>query len=297
MPHLSREWRRHFSADPDRVQLAYDEGNAHNEVDRHTFLTRMREICPGICKWLEYIYPTGEACKEFCPSMIIKSRAGGQQGCPLMMACHAMVQRMMLESLGVVEPPVGTQISVPVMDPPAALDMTPCFADDGILAGPSAEVLRSLKHLKVIMPRLGLRFSSLVVSPAASSNHHVDFGPLVGSGCMVEESGNIEVLKSPVGSEEVCQAFSFKIVAKHVRALSKVAELPDAQVSCYSMRWSCDASRVNYLARTTPADHCIKGLSDFDAAMRATFIEASGLPLDDHQWQQASLSVKQGVLD
>ena len=131
----------------------------------------------------------------------------------------------------------------------------------------------------------------MVVAPAAGSDHHVDFEPFVESGCMVEERGNIEVLKSPVGSEEFCQAFSSKIVAKHVRALSKVAELPDAQVSYYLMRWSCNASRVNYLARTTPADHCSKALSDFDAAMRATFIEASGLPLDDHQWQRASLSV------
>ena len=37
---------------------SYDEGNAHNEVDRHTFVVRMREVAPGLCKWLEIIYPT-----------------------------------------------------------------------------------------------------------------------------------------------------------------------------------------------------------------------------------------------
>ena len=38
--------------------LDTDEGNAHNEVDRHTFLLFAREVAPGICRWLEFIYPT-----------------------------------------------------------------------------------------------------------------------------------------------------------------------------------------------------------------------------------------------
>eukprot|EP00973_Karenia_brevis_P029551 4076597-Karenia_brevis.AAC.2 len=46
MPHLSRQWEEHFAGDLDRVELAYDEGNARIEVDRHAFLTRMRELCP-----------------------------------------------------------------------------------------------------------------------------------------------------------------------------------------------------------------------------------------------------------
>ena len=61
-----------------------------------------------------------------------------------MMACHGVVQRLLFESLGLVEPLPGSAVSVPVLAPPARLDMAPFFADDGLLAGPSAEVLRSL---------------------------------------------------------------------------------------------------------------------------------------------------------
>ena len=61
MPHLQRQWAEEFKHDKTRVCLAYDEGNAHNEVDRHTFLCRMREIAPGICRWLEYVFPTDAA--------------------------------------------------------------------------------------------------------------------------------------------------------------------------------------------------------------------------------------------
>ena len=146
MPHLHRQWQQQHRGDPDRVCLSYDEGNAHNVVDRHAFLSRMREVVPGLSRWLEYIYPTDTATKVFFHDTIIDSVAGGQQGCPLMMACHAVVQHLLLESLGLVEPPLGSSIQVPILTPPARLDMAPCFADDGLLCGPSAEVLRCLVH-------------------------------------------------------------------------------------------------------------------------------------------------------
>eukprot|EP00973_Karenia_brevis_P017822 2448930-Karenia_brevis.AAC.1 len=95
----------------------------------------MREVAPGLCKWLEFIYLTTVATDVYYRGRIIKSKAGGHQGCPLMMACHALVQRILLESIGVVEPLAGSEIQVPVMSPPAQLDATPGFADDGFLAG------------------------------------------------------------------------------------------------------------------------------------------------------------------
>ena len=39
--------------DRHRIPLDMDEGNAHNEVDRHTFLLRASEVAPGICRWLD----------------------------------------------------------------------------------------------------------------------------------------------------------------------------------------------------------------------------------------------------
>ena len=53
MVHLHRQWVQRHSHDADRVCLSYDEGNAHNAVDRHCFLTRMREVVPGLGRWLE----------------------------------------------------------------------------------------------------------------------------------------------------------------------------------------------------------------------------------------------------
>ena len=97
----------------------------------------------------------------FYRGTIIDSASGGQQGCPLMMACHAVVQRMNSEALGLIPPYAGSAIQMPILDPPAVLDMAPGFADDGLLAGKSGEVLRALRHLHVVMPHMGLTFSTL----------------------------------------------------------------------------------------------------------------------------------------
>ena len=55
----------------------------------------------------------------FYRDTIILSAAGGQQGCPLMTACHAVVQHMLLESLGLVAPPAGTALTLPRLEPPS----------------------------------------------------------------------------------------------------------------------------------------------------------------------------------
>ena len=59
-----------------KVLINCDEGNAHNEVDRHTFLVRIREVAPGLCKWLEFIYPTDVATHVFHRGRVIPSAAG-----------------------------------------------------------------------------------------------------------------------------------------------------------------------------------------------------------------------------
>ena len=77
MAHVTREWRDDNANDNAKVLINYDEGNAHNEVDRHTFSVRMREVAPGLCKWLEFIYPTDVATHVFYRGRVIPSAAWG----------------------------------------------------------------------------------------------------------------------------------------------------------------------------------------------------------------------------
>ena len=83
------------------------------------------------------------------------------------------------------------------------MDIAPLFADDGVIAGPSEDTLRALRHRKQVMPLVGLRFSRLQVANAAFGLQPVEeFAAFVAEGCTPILDGNLDILKSPIGSEE-----------------------------------------------------------------------------------------------
>ena len=219
MAHVTRQWRDDNANNNAKVLINYDEGNAHYEFDRHPFLVRMREVAPGLCKWLEFIYPTDVATHVFYRGRVIPSAAGGQQGCPLIGACHALVKRMVHESLGLVAPLAGSQIQLLRIDPPINLDIAPTFADDGVIAGDESEVLRAIQHKKRVMPMVGLRFSMLqVVAAAAGPQHPGRFRAFQDEGCTPALDGNFEVLKSPIADDTFCKAFCSRVVEKQAKS-------------------------------------------------------------------------------
>ena len=276
MPHLARQWRQDNAQDPDKILINFDEGNAHNEVDRHTFLTRMRELVPGICTWLEYIYPTDAPTFVFYRGRIIESRSGGQQGCPLIGACHAVVKRMVHESLGLLEPVAHSSVQLPRIQQALDLDLAPLFADDGIIAGRSSEVLRALQHMKLVMPLVGLRFSFLQVAAANTDMQPAErFALFTAEGCTAALDGNIEVLKSPIGEDAWCRAYAMRVVKKQRDVLTFLAELGDSQVSHYLLRWCVNGSRMNYLVRTTPPSVTAEAAAAFDYEVEEAFMASS----------------------
>ena len=205
MPHLGRQWLVVQAEEPDKVLIDFDEGNARNEVDRDKFLLRASQVAPGICSWLEYIYPTDQPTYVFYRGRVIESRAGWQQGCPLKGLGHALVQRVLLEAIGEVPVDARTTQLAPILDPPAWLDMAPGFADDGFLAGDSGEVLRALQHIMPLMPALGLRFSRLEAIPAAGLRSTFDEAAYRHSGCTINKEQCVSIMKSPIGTIEFCE--------------------------------------------------------------------------------------------
>ena len=296
MPHLTRQWMTHFSGDLDRVLINSDESNAHNEVDRHTFLVRMREVAPGLVRFLEFVYPADVATKVYYRGRVIDSESGGQQGCPLIGACHAVVKRLQHEALGLIPPLPGSALQVPVLDPPAQLDLAPAFADDALFAGTSGEVARALGHLRLVMPRLGLSFSTLQAIPAAGARSTVDCQRFIELGCTIHLGGNVEILKSPIGTLEYCKEFCNQQAAKFREVLTFLGELNDPHVTHYLLKHSVNACRMNYLARTTPAGACGEAARNFDEAVLQTAAAAFGQKWTAQQQTQASFSTRDGGL-
>ena len=52
-----------------------------------------------------------------------------------MMACHVVVQRVVLESLGIISVDPHISRLAPILNPPAQLDMSLIYVDDGLFAG------------------------------------------------------------------------------------------------------------------------------------------------------------------
>ena len=284
MSHLAREWLQQHCNDPSRLMVDSDESNAHNEVDRHTFLLRMREVCPGVSRWLEFIYPTDCPTMVFYKDHVLDSQAGGQQGCPLMSACHSMVQRILLEAAGIVLVDPNTTPVATVMVPPAHLDMIPMFADDSIMAGEASEVLRTLQHWLPLMPRLGLRFSKLDLIPAAGARHTIDMRPFEAMGGTVNTTQTVVVMKSPIGSNVFCEEVVGKRVLESSKALAAIAKLPKQHCALYLLKYQ--AGRMGYVQRTTPSHACIRALTAFDDSMLHAFEEIFGRELSAGQAQQ-----------
>ena len=295
MPHVVRQWRDDNANDNAKVWINFDEGNAHNEVDRHTFLMRMREIAPGMMKWLEYIYPTDVPTYVLYRGRVIHSESGGQQRCPLIGACHAAVKRMVHESLGIIPPLEGSAIHLPHIDRAVELDIAPLFADDGVVAGNADEVLRAIQHMKKVMPMVGLRFSQLQVAAAAYGIQPEEkFATFKAEGCTPVLDGNVEVLKSPIGDAEFSRSFCLKVAAKQREVLTFLAELGDPHVSQYLLKWCVNGGRMNYMARTTPCSATHDAALAFDKDVAEAFAASCNLALSDRQRSRVNFSVKNG---
>ena len=294
LPHVARMWREDWATDSGRAMLDFDQANAHNAVDRCAFLQRAHEVIPGLARWLRWIYPLDRATHIFYRGTTIDSWTGGQQGCPLIAACHALVQRAGLESLGIAQLDPGTSQLLPRIDPPVALDLAALYADDGILAGPQSEVLRAIQHLQAVLPRVGLLFSKLEVVAAAPNGGSLDRAAFEACGVTINPIGNTQIMKSPIGSPDFTEAYSRQRVAKIVDVYKSLSALPSRHAAFYLARYQ--GSRLTYLARTTPLSACGAALRMADAATQAFVQALMGHDIDDTLWQSASLPVRLGGL-
>ena len=110
----------------------------------------------------------------------------------------------------------------------------------------------------------------------------------------------VTVLGSPVshpaGQGQYAQDLWQSRLAGLDRTLQVLTAVPDSQLQYCLLRVCLDACRVNFLLRTTPLDHAGTQVLEASKKLRCTLSAIIGLPLLDHQWEQASLPVRLGGL-
>ena len=194
-----------------------------------------------------------------------------------MMFCHALANRILLESLGVAAVDPQTTPVATVLEPLAQIYMSPMFADDGMIAGPATEVCRALAHMQTVMPTLGLRFSRLEVTTAAGDEHGVNLDAFRDLGCTVNLTQCLEVMKAPVGSKRFCEEAASKRVCKAAEIVKAIVEVPDEHYAFHMLRFQ--AGWLSYLTRTTPSQDIRAALESFDAALKMGLEHITGFTL------------------
>ena len=78
------------------------------------------------------------------------------------------------------------------------------------------------------------------------------------------------------------------------KVLHGIKGLPSMHVALYLLKGAGDGCRIVHYLRTVPLDMFRNFVEDFDAELKQTFEEVVGLVLSNEQWEQATLSVRNG---
>ena len=113
-----------------------------------------------------------------------------------------------------------------------------------------------------------------------------------------EDSG-IMVLGVPIhpqGSTIFVKDSLESALAKQQIALDRLASFPDAQIQHCLLRHCLDAVKVQWLLRTSPCLAHPDVIQHGDSQIRGTLSRILGQPLNDSQWLQATMSLRDGGL-
>ena len=157
----------------------------------------------------------------------------------------------------------------------------------GFLVGESAKVHRAQQHVKLLMPSLGLRFSLLEAVLAAGEAYQIDLNLFVKLGCSVNLNQCVEIIKSPIGSLELCHEMVLKRARKAVATVEPIAKVPAEHCALCPLKFQ--TGRLHYTARTTPPECCATGFAEIDDAVGNASETIMGMSTTESQWAQAML--------
>ncbi|XP_052626824.1 uncharacterized protein LOC128133428 [Lactuca sativa] len=128
-------------ADGSLVMLTVDFSNAFNLVDRSALLHEVKNLCPSISLWVDFLY--GQATRLYIGDQHIWSATGVQQGDPLGPLLFALVLHLLVHKIR----------------DNCKLLLHAWYLDDGTVIGDSEEVARVLNIIWLHGPSLGLELN------------------------------------------------------------------------------------------------------------------------------------------
>ena len=258
-----------ISLGSDFVILKVDLRNAFNCVSRAEILKLVQTKFPHLSRWVHWIYG-GEAPLLWFGSDVLRSKEGVQQGDPLGPLLFAMVIQSLVDAIRAKCP---------------NLELNKWYLDDGVLAGPEADVLEAFKLIQSLGPAMGMelnikkneliKFSDLPDGfPKECERHFVNF----------------DLLGAPIGDAVYCAEYMKTYTAKRVeRLLAALGTLRDPQVVHFLVKCCASMCKVVHLLRTVPPHLCSQPLQDFDQKLRSAYSKGVGVLFGEAAWNQLVL--------
>jgi len=230
---------------------------------------------PGMAPWVGFCY--GRPSKLVFGSRTISSESGVQQGDPLGPLLFALALQPVLTELA------GARSG-------GGLELVFSYLDDLCLAGEAAAVKSALDVLRARCATIGLQLSTGLVNErgeviskdkcevvlVGGASSSVDVGQFPPDFKVVRD-GNFELLGGPIGEPEFCNQHTHARVAKALRVLNALGEVPDPQVALHLLRSCAAFSKMVFSIRVVPASFHVDALSTFDAHVRTCFEQFSSL--------------------
>ena len=290
--HSSRAWAQRHADNMSKCMVKLDLENAFNAISRDQLLQRCREVFPGLAKWAHWCY-RGDSNLQLAHHTL-DSSTGVQQGDPLGPLLFALAIHDLAKEL--------SQLTVNSRK----LDLCFFYLDDGVLAGDADVVAQALQRVKALGHSLGLKLKvdkcELILTSDSPPDNLADLFPqelLVDAETgesRVLLNGNFELLGAAVGDAPFCTEYGTTKVTKASALLDSIASIEDPQVALRLMRNCAGACKLTHSMRATPPQNQTVALQAFDAKVKTTFSEVTGLHPDKHQWNQACRGLAHGGL-
>ena len=260
----------------DRIILLVDFSNAFNMVDRGVMFKEIRSRIPSMAAWMESCY--GLQPILYLSNHTIHSCCGVQQGDPLGPLGFALALHPILEKI---------QADVP------GLRVNAWYLDDGTLCGSVSDIAAALTIIEKEGPEHGLHLNRSKCLIHTTEGVNISHPSL----CDVPvASGGFDLLGTPVGPAEFCEASFRKRICKVQEIVSRLADLQDSQMESTLLRSCLALPKVSYVLRTCPSELIRDALSCFDDSMREAISDIAGCPLTDWAWAKATLPTSLGGL-
>ena len=255
--------------------LQVDLMNAFNLVDREEIFRQIRLHFPQLSSYVEAAY--GPRAFLVFGANILLSCKGVHQGDPLALLLFAVVLHTLINRLREIQPPLA---------------MSAWLSDDGTLVGTADALSAAVDIIRAEGPPLGLHLSP-EKSTFWEGGRDLPSDP-IGRNIPPAPRDGFEILGAPIGSDRFVSGCLDKKVDKISAIVDKLHLIDDLQSEYCLLRSCLSLPKFDYVARTThPCLHA-QSMNRFDGLMREALGSVIGHPLDDKQWDQASLPVSMG---